>query len=127
MAEIAGKTGEVDSSGAEMAYDYVKNWAVSLVSDVLETTNFDVATSGRTYIPGLKGWSGSYECNYSTGNSSVAGDTQSLILRSQVGSTGGVFKGDVILTGMDITTPVDGIVTQSFTFQGTGALATSSG
>ena len=127
MSEISGKAGEVESSGAEMAFTYIKNWTISTVGDVLDTTNFDVASSGRTFIAGLKSWSGSFDCNYSTGNSSVAGDTiGGIIFRSEVGSTGGVFKGDAILTGVDISTPVDGIVTQTYAFQGTAGLATSS-
>ena len=121
MAEISGKMGDVVSTGTNMD-TFVKNWTANLVGDALETTNFDVAASGRTYIAGLKGWSGSFECNYSTGNTAVPGTTTNLILRSSTG-TGGVFKGDVIITGMDVTTPVDGIVTQSYTFQGTGAVA----
>lgn len=118
-SEISGKMGDIDSTGAET---YVKNWAISLVGDALETTNFDVAASGRAFIPGLTSWSGSYECNYSTGNAAVPGETLTIICRSSTAS-GGVFKGDIIITGMDVTTPVDGIVTQSYTFQGTGPVA----
>ena len=119
MAELSGEMGDIDLTNAET---YVKNWTMSLVGDALETTNFDVATSGRTYIPGLKGWSGSFECNYSTGNTVVPGDTGTIICRSST-ATGGVFTGSIVVTGMDVATPVDGIVSQSYTFQGSGAVA----
>jgi len=119
MAEISGKMGDIDFTNAET---YVKNWTLSLVGDALETTYFDVATSGRTFIAGLKGWSGSFECNYSSGNTVVPGGTGTIICRSSTG-TGGVFTGSIIVTGMDVATPVDGIVTQGYTFQGTGAVA----
>jgi len=119
MAELSGKMGDIDLTNADT---YVKNWTLSLVGDALETTNFANASSGRAYIAGLKGWSGSFECNYSTGNTVVPGDTGTIICRSST-ATGGVFTGEVIVTGMDVSVPVDGIVTQSYTFQGTAGVA----
>jgi len=119
MAELSGKGGSVTSTGGDTS---VKNWTMSLVGDALETTNFDNSTGGRSYIAGLTGWSGSYECNYSTGNTVVPGTTGTIICRSSTGASG-LFTGGIIITGMDVSTPVDGIVTQSYTFQGTGAVA----
>ena len=119
MAELSGKMGDIDLTNADT---YVKNWTLSLVGDALETTNFDNASSGRAYIAGLKGWRGSYECNYSTGNTVVPGDTGTIICRSST-ATGGVFTGSIVVTGMDVSVPVDGIVTQSYTFQGSEGVA----
>ncbi|GAI86490.1 unnamed protein product [marine sediment metagenome] len=122
MAELAGKHGSVTLANAQLS---VKNWSMSLVGDALETTNFDNSTGGRSYIPGLKGWSGSFECNYSTGNTALPGSSGTIICKTSTGITG-VFKGGIIITGMDVTTPIDGIVTQSYTFQGTGAVGLTS-
>jgi len=121
MAELAGKHGSVELTDAQLS---VKNWTMSLVGDALETTNFDNSTGGRSYISGLTGWSGSFDCNYSTGNTALPGSTGTIICRTSTGAVG-LFTGGIIITGMDITTAVDGVVTQSYSFQGTGAVATT--
>jgi len=121
MAEVSGKNGSVTLTNANTS---VHNWTVSLVGDALETTDFDDSSGGRSYIAGLTGWSGSYDAYYSTGNTAVPGSTGTIILRTTTG-TAGLFTGDIVLTGMDVGNPVDGIDTQSFTFQGTGAVATT--
>lgn len=123
MAEVSGKNGSVSFTGASGS---IHSWTISLVGDALETTDFDDSSGGRSYIPGLTGWSGSFDAYYSTGNTSVPGTsaTGTVILRTTTGTVG-LFTGDIIITGTDVTTPIDGIVTQSYTFQGTGAVATS--
>lgn len=122
MAELSGKDGSVALSGAQTT---VKSWTVSYAGDALETTNFDDSSGGRTYIAGLTGWSGSFDALYSTGNTGVPGSSGSIILRSSTG-TAGVWSGSILITGMDVTTPRDGLVTQSYTFQGNGTLTASS-
>lgn len=121
MAEISGKAGSVALSNAAT---YVKNWTISYAGDALETTSFDSTGATRTFIPGLTGWSGSYDALYSTGNSAVPGSTGTINLKSSTGTVG-AWSGGIIITGMDITTPRDGLVTQSYTFQGTGTLTAS--
>ena len=122
MAELSGKDGSVTLSGANT---YVKNWTLSYVGDALETTNFDDSSGGRTYIAGLTGWTGSYDALYSTANTVVPSGSGTIYLRSSTGTVG-VWSGSILITGMDVGTPRDGIVTQSYTFQGTGALTASS-
>ncbi|MBA7552994.1 hypothetical protein ES705_45575 [subsurface metagenome] len=126
MAEIHGKGGSVTSSGGNTT---VNSWTLSYVGDAVECTNFD-STGGREYIAGLTGWSGSYDCFFSTGNTLTPGNSKSIRLTVSTGTTGGTigkyaFTGTAIITGMDITAPVDGIVTQGYTFQGTNALSVS--
>jgi len=122
MAEMSGKLGDVQFSSGD---DSVHSWTISYTGDVLETTDFDDSTGGRSYIAGLTGWSGSYDCYYSTGNTRIPGNTGTAIFRTTTGVTG-VWKGTIFITGVDIATPVDGIVTQAYTFQGSGALTASS-
>jgi len=121
MAEISGVDGSIDYTGGKT---YVKSWTLSRTGDALETTNFDGSSGGRTYIPGLTGWSGSFDCLYSTSNTVGSGSTGSLTMKRSTGATMG-WTGNVIITGMDVTTPRDGLITQSYTFQGTGLLAAS--
>jgi len=123
MAELSGKDGSVDFTGALTT---VKSWTLSYAGDALETSNFDDSSGGRTYIPGLSAWSGSFDSLYSTSNTAVPNSTGSITLKTSTG-TAGLWYGGIIITGMDITTARDGIVTQSYTFQGTGLLATTTG
>ena len=105
----------------------IKSWILSYAGDALETSNFDDSSGGKTYMTGLTSWSGSLDGLYSTGNTLVptAGSTGvSLTLGASTGPTG-VWYGNAILTGMDVNTARDGMVTQSYGFQGTGLLATS--
>jgi hypothetical protein len=121
MASISGKNGSVTFSSGDT---YVKSWTLDYNADLYETTNFD--DSGyRTYITGFTGWSGSYECNYSTDNSAVPGSTGEIVLMSSTESEGS-WRGDVYITGMTVNAPVDGLVTQNYTFQGSGALTVNS-
>lgn len=121
MAEMSGKLGDVQFSSGDNS---VHSWTISYTGDVLETTDFDDSTGGRSYIAGLTGWSGSYDCYYSTGNTAIPGSTGTAYFRTTTG-VAGVWNGTIFITGMDVTTPIDGIVTQTYTFQGSGALATS--
>lgn len=121
MAEISGVDGSVTFSNGQTT---VNSWTLSYVGDALETTNFDDSSGGRTYIPGLHGWSGSYDAFYSTGNTAIPGSTGTINLKISTGTVG-AWSGGVIITGMDVTTPRDGLVTQSYTFQGTGVLTAS--
>jgi len=121
MAEVSGEGGCIRFTNGETS---VHNWTLSYVGDALETTDFD--DSGlRTYIPGITSWSGSFDCYYSTGNTFAPGTTYTSLSMLMSTSANDGFKGNVIITGEDISTPVDGIITQTYTFQGTGALGTS--
>ena len=122
MAEVCGKDGSlVFSSGGYS----VHNWTLNYVGPALETTDFDDSSGGRSFIPGITSWSGSYDCFYATGNTVVAGSTGTIYLMPTSSTTTSLFTGSVIITGMDVGTPIDGIVTQSYTFQGSGKLGTT--
>lgn len=122
MAVKSGRYGSVTFSGGET---YIKSWTLNRKADLYDSTNFDDSTGGRSYVSGFTDWSGSFEGFFSTGNTVAPGDTAAaLILRTSTGVTG-LYTGTAIITGMDVVTGVDGLITQSYTFQGTGALATS--
>ena len=121
MAVISGRYGSVTFSGGETT---IKSWSLNYIADLYDSTNFDDSTGGKSYVSGFTGWSGSFEGFYSTGNTAVPGSTGSITLKSSTGTVG-VWKGNAIITGMDVNVAVDGLVTQTYNFQGTGALATS--
>ncbi|MHA1304739.1 MAG: hypothetical protein ACTSPI_13665 [Candidatus Heimdallarchaeaceae archaeon] len=122
MGVLHGKDGSVTFSNGQT---YVKSWTINYVADAPETTNFDDSSGSRTYIPGLKSWSGSFDCLYSTANTAIPGTTGNAIFKTSTGTVG-VWSGGIIITSMDITTPRDGLVTQSYSFQGSGVLSASS-
>lgn len=116
MAEVAGKNGYVTYTNFTAG---AKNWSINYVSDPLDTT--DYGDSGlRTYIHGLKGWSATVTANWDSANTAAPGDTATLSLRV---TTGSYYSGSGLLTGMDITAPVDGLVEVTYSFQGSGALS----
>ena len=121
MSEVSGIKGDVNCTGADTS---VHSWTLSYAGDTLETTDFDDSSGGRSYIAGITSWSGSYDCYYDTGNTKVPGNTGTIILRTTTGDSA-LFTGSIIITGMDVGDPVDGIATQSYTFQGTGVLGTT--
>ena len=122
MAEVVGKSGSITCTNLTAG---VKAWSLNLVGDTLETT--DYADSGhRTFIAGLDGWTGSCEVNWDTANSSLAvGETIDALIFSVVGATE-KYTGEAIVTGISVSSSVDGLVTMSVSFQGSGACTLTS-
>lgn len=112
------------------------SWGLSQTADALETTDFEGATGGRTYIAGLKGWTATAEKYFLTANNIIDSTgtpwwnstieirlfTRYLATPS-TGDQSQYFKGDTVVTGIDHTTPVDTLISQSVSFQGDTALA----
>ena len=121
MGVISGRYGSVTCTSGQTT---IKSWTLNSVVDLYDSTNFDDSTGGKSYVAGFTGWSGSFEGFHSTGNVVIPGDTVSLVLKTSTGTTG-VFTGSAIIIGMDIVTGVDGLITQAYSYQGTGALGSS--
>jgi len=121
MAEVAGKGGSITCTNLTAG---VKAWSLDLVGDTLETT--DYADSGhRTYIVGLDGWTGSCEINWDTANSIGVGDEIAALVFSIVGDTE-KYTGAAIVTGISVSSSVEGLVTATISFQGTGECSLTS-
>jgi len=125
MAAIAGITGTVAWAYGGGNIDLnVRSWSIDLVADVHDTTDFS-SSGDRTFIGGLRSWSGSFE-NLLDGTTTplatgeVGSAAVSLVLTS---STGRTYTGDAICTGIHPSVSVDGINVVTVDFQGTGALA----
>ena len=107
------------------------NWSLSYTGDTLETTNFDNSSGGRNYIPGMISWTATADKHFLTANNEVddwVGETCELrlflnyVAAPDIDNPSQYWKGDTIVTGLDHTTPVDALVTQSISFQGDRAL-----
>lgn len=124
MAHISGKAGQVMLATAGVTG--IKSWTLDYTADMLETTDF--ADAGvKSYVVGGSGWSGSFEGLKNTTPIALAtSDTPIDAEFQEIASvaTGRVAKwtGGIFITGVSASTANDGIVTYSYTFQGTGAL-----
>lgn len=124
MAELSGYSGRL-SFGATTISDLNHNihaWTMDLNVDALEVTDFS-DSGDRAYIRGLKGWTATCE-GYEDGTNVVAatavGSSASLILGV---SSSHQYTGTALLTGIGASAGVDGVVTVSYKFQGSGAIA----
>lgn len=112
------------------------NWNLSYTGDVLETTDFDDSTGGRSYIPGITSWTATAEKHFLSATREAEDWLGTAVeirffLNYVIGTTGApssgntsqYWKGDTVVTGFDETTPVDALINQSITFQGDRALA----
>jgi len=113
--EVAGYGGSITCTGLTAG---VKSWSLDLVGDTLETTDYD-DSGHRTYIAGLDGCTGSCEINWDTANTISIGDSITDLIFSVVGSTE-KYTVDAIVTGISVSSSVDGLVTATVSFQGTG-------
>jgi predicted secreted protein len=115
--EVAGKGGSITCTNLTAG---VKSWKLDLKGEVLETT--DYGDSGhRTYIAGLDGWTGSCEVNWDATNKSlVIGAVITDLIFTIVSATTYYTGATAIVTGISISSSVEGLVTMSVSFQGSG-------
>ena len=136
MAELHGSVGAFymysDTSqtasdvGAVIAAGGFTNWSLDVNLDVLDTTNFATANSWKTYIAGLKGWTGTAEQHW---QSDLLDEfAEKVIVRFYIDDTQAVASSDQYyygfaqVNGLGVNTDVDALVDQSLTFTGIGNL-----
>jgi hypothetical protein len=146
MAISKGYDGAIyagSSKAADSEIIHINNWEVNFSGDALENTAFGSATPyDRTYQSGLRAHTISFSGYSDPGDNShsylldlqAAGTEAALVyfkaayLRatSTHGSTGASgWDGKGVVTGLTISTPVDGLAAFSGTVQITGGLSTS--
>ncbi len=118
MARLSGVAGAVTVAGGS-AIAGIKSWTVDQVVDTPETTGFD-SSGKREYLPGLFGWSGTFE-GYKDGAPLTIGTEIALVLKESATATQ-KFSGQAIIKGLSAKTSVDGVATYAYQFQGTAAL-----
>ena len=123
MAVHHGKEGEVVVGGS--AVGELVSFTLETTGDVVESTK--MSDAAKTFIAGRTSFSGSLEMHFDEADSVqtqlTAGASITFKLLPEGGSTGDrKFEGSSVITGMSVSQPLDGIVTRSVTFQGTGAL-----
>ena len=126
MATHHGKEGVVTAGGT--AVGELTGFTIETTGDVVEDTQ--LSDSEKTFLAGRTSFSGTLEMHYDETDAQqetlTAGSSISFVLLPE-GNTSGdqSFTGTGIVTGMSISNAMDGIVSRSVTFQGTGALTKS--
>jgi predicted secreted protein len=120
---LADGTFDVDDVEAIAEVDGIKSWTIDYNADALETTDFGAA-GVKEYIIAGSGWSGSFE-GYKDGVPLGIGSAIILALGESL-TPGQQWIGDAFITGVSANVAHDGVVSYSYTFQGTGALEKAS-
>lgn len=137
MATITGNNGAISIGG--IAVLAVRNFSIEMTADTIETTTMQ--TDVRTFVKGLSSFSGSadvyfdsadYDTNETTFNPTsglvgAAGVAGKFYLSYEAAGNDDVFQGSLIITGYSVNSSMDGMVEGSISFQGTGAVAYSTG
>ena len=123
MATHHGKEGVVTAGGTGIGE--LTGFTLETTADVVEDTQLSDST--KSFVAGRTSFSGTLEMHYDETDSPqqtlTAGSSISFILLPEGNSSGDEsFTGTGIVTGMSVNNPMDGIVSRSVTFQGTGAL-----
>lgn len=108
-ASVCGSTGNVTGTGAvEISF-----WEITLTQDAVEATSF--ASAGwHERVACLLGATGNFR---SIGGSSTVGAHTAAFT-----ATGLSIGGDILISKITVSTPVDGIVTFNHEFSFTGAI-----
>lgn len=117
MTRYSGHAGAANVAAADVTG--IKSWSLDWTFETHETTGFD-SSGHKAFIPGLDSWSGSFE-GYKNGAPLTIGTEVALVLE-ETQTASQKFNGQAIITGLSVNAAVDGVVTYSYTFQGTGAL-----
>ena len=105
------------------------SWTLDHNQEPVESTA--LGSSARSFKPGITNWTGSAECFWDeTDTAQNAIDTDMSTVTTKTlemypeGTTSGdtYFSGTVIITSISRNSSVNGMITASFNFQGTGGL-----
>jgi len=126
MATHHGKEGVVTAGGT--AIGELTGFTIETTGDVVEDTSLSDST--KSFLAGRTSFSGTLEMHYDEADAQqetlTAGSSISFVLLPEGNDSGDQsFTGSGIITGMSISNAMDGIVSRSVTFQGTGALTKS--
>jgi len=115
MAEIHGNGGSISFTSLTAG---VKSWTLSWDAEMHDITDFANSTI-RVFKAGLTTWTATAECQLDAANTAAPG--ASAVLTLNVDDTIN-YSGAAFMTNMSVSAPVDGIVTVSYSFQGSDTL-----
>jgi len=118
MSAITGQNGNVTFATGYKTGVY--SWTLDYVSDALESTTF-ASLGFRDYIPGLRAWSGTYECRLDD-TVMIRHPGRPAAYAEFLAHPGVVYTGNIIISGISLGVAVDGVASATFTYQGSGHL-----
>jgi hypothetical protein len=118
VAELHGNAGSITFTDLTAG---VKSWTLSWDGEVHDITDF-ANDALRIFMAGLTSWTATAECQHDAANVAEPGDSAQLTLSVNADVD---YIGTALMTNMSPSTPVDGIVMCTYSFQGTGTLADS--
>ena len=116
MARVAGYSGDVLAPGAIVG---IRAWSIDYAAAALDSSGYD-GGQDKTFIPGMKEWSGSFE-GFKDGAPLAVGTLIAFEFQESAVVTQ-KWTGSGSITNISAGSSVDGIVTYNYSFQGTGAL-----
>ena len=119
IAALGAQNFWLDDIRAVFTVAGIKSWTVDLIYDTGETTSFD-DVGVKAHLPTVSGWSGTFE-GYKTGAPLTIASEVALALK-ETQTTGQIWTGQAIITGLHGATAHEGIATYAYDFQGTGDL-----
>ena len=127
MATHKGSEGTVKVGSNAVAE--IRSYSITETADTLEDTT--MGDAARTYLSSLKSFSGSMEVFWdetdTTGQGALTvGSSATINIYPEGSDTADTYlTGSIIVTGKTVTASFDGMVEASITFQGNGALTTT--
>lgn len=134
MAFHTGKEGIVKIGASPAVIAEMREWQLETTGETADATSINSAQSNsgwRTHVATLKGWTASVTCWWdetdTNGQQTIDVGTSADLKFYPEGDTSGdtFFSGTGIVTGVNRSAALEGIVEAVFTFQGTGALTES--
>jgi glutamate dehydrogenase/leucine dehydrogenase len=143
MATLTGNNGAISING--IAVLAVRNFSIEMTRDTIETSV--MGTQVRTYVSGLSSFSGSADVYFDPDTATTGFDAAETTFNPTAGLVGAsgvtgkfyvlldasgsnadqAFTGTIIVTGYTVNSSMDGMVEASISFQGSGAVAYSTG
>lgn len=127
MATHTGSEGTVKVGANAVAE--IRSFSLEESGETIETST--MGDSARTYVAGLKTFTGTIECFWdetdTNGQGALTVGSEITINVYPEGDTAGdtYYTGTAIVTGASISSSFDGMVERSFSIQGSGALSAS--
>lgn len=123
-----GKLCRVEKNDVAMSYS--RGWSLDVSLDMADSSA--QGDSWKTGLPGLAGWSGSFEAYFVAGNTEQKAFFDNLIAASPgtkltdvkflLDAATNAFTGNIFITGFSIPASMGGVVTCTVSFQGDAAL-----
>lgn len=129
MARISGREGSIFFDGQDMSGES-NSFTLNVENDNSETTSF--SDGAKTFVEGKYGWTVDVEAFYDQLDNKWfdqlfdnlgQGAKAMTIAPEGTAGTDFFYTGNAFITSFETETPVDGVVTLSASFQGSGTLS----